>query len=258
MVDTNLLPDNISLEKFRQLLDRYDSFIESISSSKEVKPGQKTLLELDRFRYHDAVSLFHPGDSKRPMTLDDVKTLVDWKLRHGKFRPTLMKLVSENDEEPVKFMIEEAVKRYRADSNAPKALGIIAKLRGIGPATGSLLLSVHEPKDVIFFSDEAFNWLCHDGQNSSIKYTAKEYEELNAAAQALAKRLGVDVVDIEKVAYVLMKEEPSETKPTNGKTAATPDVKPAQAGSSKKRKSKISGDSTDTTLLRRSKRGKAT
>ncbi|KAI0837602.1 DUF1479-domain-containing protein [Hypoxylon sp. FL0890] len=259
MMDHRLLPNNISLERFRQFLDRYGPFIQSISSSK-TKPGQKTLPELDRFRYHDAVSQFHSEGTKRPMKLDDVKTLVDWKLRHGKFRPTLMKLVSENDEALVEDIIQEAVKGYRANSDAPKALNIIAKLRGIGPATGSLLLSVHEPKDVIFFSDEAFYWLCCNGQKSSIKYNAKEYEELSTAAKALVERLGVDAVDIEKVAYVLMKEGPSETISVNGKSDATSNVEPAQVDSSKKptkRKSNASGDNTLPTPLRRSKRGKA-
>ncbi|KAI1414040.1 hypothetical protein F5Y13DRAFT_21306 [Hypoxylon sp. FL1857] len=260
MMGRDLLPKNISLDQFRKLLARYDSFIESTSSSKKVKPGQKTLLELDRFRYHDTVALFHSEDTRRPMKLDDVKTLVDWKLRHGQFRPSLMKLVSENDETPVEHLIQEAVKKYRTNSNASKALNIIAKLRGVGPATASLLLSVHEPKTVIFFSDEAFYWLCRDGHKSHIKYNSTEYEELSAAAQALVQRLGVDAVDIEKVAYVLMKEGPTETTSINGKADATPDAKPAQVGSSKKsakRKSNSSGDNTELIPLRRSKRGKA-
>ncbi|KAI0149749.1 hypothetical protein F4776DRAFT_177049 [Hypoxylon sp. NC0597] len=260
MMDQSLLPNNISLERFQQLLNRYDSFIESTSLTKEAKPGQKTLLELDRFRYHDALSLFRSEDVKRPMKLDDVKILVDWKLRHGKFRPTLMKLVSSNDEALVERTIQEAVESYRANSNAPKALDMIAKLRGIGPATASLLLSVHDPKDVIFFSDEAFYWLCCNGQKSPIKYNAKEYQELSTAAKALVERLGVDAVDVEKVAYVLMKEAPSETISINGKATATSDTKPAQVASSKKstkRKKNISEDKADIIPVRRSKRGKA-
>ena len=46
------------------------------------KDGQKTLAELDSFRYGDATRTF--GDqqsaSKPHMNLDDVKTLVEWKL----------------------------------------------------------------------------------------------------------------------------------------------------------------------------------
>ncbi|KAI2471334.1 DUF1479-domain-containing protein [Annulohypoxylon bovei var. microspora] len=243
MLDKNLLPNNISLKKFQQLLGRYGSFVESISSTKVVKPGQKTLLELDHFRYYDTVALFHTEKTRQPMTLDNVKTLVDWKLRHGKFRPTLMKLVSSNDETLVERTIREATEKYWENSDASKALVIISKLRGIGPATASLLLSVYDPDNVIFFSDEAFYWLCCDGQTSPIKYNAKEYQELSAAAQSLIQRLGTSAVDIERVAYVLMKDDVSEMTSLDDKIAPTSDAKPAQVDASSKQIKRKKNDS---------------
>ncbi|KAI1106160.1 DUF1479-domain-containing protein [Jackrogersella minutella] len=227
MLDQSLLPNNISLDQFQQLLSRYDYLIDSVSSTKGVKSGQQTLLELDKFRYYGAVSKFQPA-AKLPMTLDDVKVLVEWKLRHGKFRPTLMKLVSSNDGDVVERTVKEAVEGYRSNADATEALNKIAKLRGIGPATASLLLSVHDPLSVIFFSDEAFYWLCCDGQVSPIKYNAKEYREMSAAAEVLIQRLRVSAVHIEKVAYVLMKEDISGTTPIGENMTSTSDVKPAQ------------------------------
>lgn len=44
------------------------------------KPGQKTLEALDGYRYNDALDMFSPGKHTRAMKLDDVKTLVEWKL----------------------------------------------------------------------------------------------------------------------------------------------------------------------------------
>lgn len=44
------------------------------------KDGQKTLSELDRYRYVDAVETFSLKGQKREMDLDDVKMLVEWKL----------------------------------------------------------------------------------------------------------------------------------------------------------------------------------
>ncbi|XXH05491.1 hypothetical protein Hte_011921 [Hypoxylon texense] len=262
-MDRSLLSDNISLDKFKQLLGQYDPFIERISLAKQAKPGQKTLVELDQFRYRDAVDLFQSKNSKQQMKLDDVKALVDWKLRHGKFRPTLMKLVSSNEEEFVERIIQVAMEGYWANPDEAMALDKITKLKGIGPATASLLLSVHDPNRIIFFSDEAFYWLCCKGQKSPIKYNAKEYQALNAAAQALIKRLGVNATDIEKVAYVLMKEGASETASMDGKAASASDVKPAQEDSLKrsaKRKTNNSVDSAENTdhqtHVRRSKRGK--
>ncbi|KAI2622514.1 DUF1479-domain-containing protein [Hypoxylon sp. NC1633] len=247
-MDQSLLPDNISHEKFAQLLSRYGSLIESLSTAKGTpKPGQKTLLELDQFRYRDAVSLLQSEEAKRTMTLDDVKVLVDWKLRHGKFRPTLMKLVSSNDEALVESTIQEAMDKYWSDPNTAQALESITKLRGIGPATASLLLSVHDPRRVIFFSDEAFYWLCCGGQKSPIKYNAKEYQELNARAHTLVERLGVDATDIEKVAYVLMKEGTLDVTSMDGKQNPSPtDPKPTRDSSRKPAKRKINNNSADT------------
>lgn len=174
-----------------------------------------------------------------------------------------MKLVSSNEEEFVERTIQEAMEEYWANSDAARALDKIAKLKGIGPATASLLLSVHDPDRVIFFSDEAFYWLCCKGQKSPIKYNAKEYQGLNAAAQALIKRLGVNATDIEKVAYVLIKEGASEAASTDGKAASASDVKPAQedlAKESAKRKTNNSVDCAEKTdhqtHVRRSKRNR--
>ena len=117
-------------------------------------------------------------------------------------------------------------------------------LKGIGPATASLLLAVHDPDHVIFFSDQAYYWLCNDGDKGALKYDINEYEVLAEKAKAFMKRLGVTAIDVEKVAYVLMKEkepvkepkEPKEVKepkargrpriPDSGKKVKIPSGKP--------------------------------
>jgi hypothetical protein len=161
---------------------------------------------LSKYRYEEAPMLF-ALDGKRQMDLDAVKRLVQWKLRHGKFRPMLMKLVSSNDAEGVKQTVQEALATYRKDKDASAAVNVLIKLKGIGPATASLLLAVHAPDDVTFFSDEAFYWLCCDGKIAPIKYNAKEYRELDVEASKLAKRLSVRAVDVEKVAFVIMRQD---------------------------------------------------
>lgn len=95
------LPNNIQPEEFQDALNRYDQAIEAISAAKSgeikhtsstpckdlhgtnapaAKSGQKTLAELDRYRYTDAPTLFALKKSSRPMQLQDVKDLVEWKL----------------------------------------------------------------------------------------------------------------------------------------------------------------------------------
>lgn len=115
-----------------------------------------------------------------------------------------MKLVTSNEASLAEETIRAAIDLYKNNSDAAAAVDALAKLRGIGPATASLLLAVHDPENVIFFADEAFYWLCNGGKQGPIKYNAKEYKELNAKSQILAKRLNVGAIDVERVAFVLM------------------------------------------------------
>ena len=117
-----------------------------------------------------------------------------------------MSLVSSNDTTVVEDGIRDAIENYRDKSKVATAIEAISKLRGIGPATASLLLAVHDPEQVIFFSDEAFYWICCDGKIGPIKYNAKEYAALAENTARIRARLNVGAVEIEKVAFVLMKE----------------------------------------------------
>ncbi|CRK41644.1 hypothetical protein BN1723_018849 [Verticillium longisporum] len=244
-----MLANAIGRAEFDELLASYESVLESISAAKE-KPGQKTLKELDQFRYVEAPRLFSQhGTPERPMNHDDVKVLVDWKLRHGKFRPNLMKLVTSNDSSAVSQTIQDGISTFEKTSDVAKALATLAKLKGIGPATASLLLAVHRPDD------------------ESLKYNMKEYDELILEARALMKRLEVSAMDVEKVSYVVMRRGDAGVKPL---TANTRDSKASkeEAGNSvsekdkskpstaTKRKSAVQNEAANQTSLRRSKRGK--
>ncbi|KAG6078196.1 hypothetical protein E4U15_004377 [Claviceps sp. LM218 group G6] len=212
--------DDISSAEFWGLVAEYPAMVEAVSESRTVKPGQKTLLELDEYRYGDALGALRVEDPPE-MTLAQVQDLVEWKIRHGKFRPALMTFVKSNNAQTAQATISSAIKAYRANmpsylelhqddhANASQmALDILTKLRGIGTATASLLLSVHDPLRVIFFSDEAYWWLCCGGRKDvTIRYNAKEYQLLCEKAAALARRLGgeTQMVDVEKAAYVAMR-----------------------------------------------------
>lgn len=130
-----------------------------------------------------------------------------------------MSLVSSNPPSFTEETISSAIKLYRMNpgQNAQKALDTLTKLRGVGPATASLLLNVHDPERVVFFSDELFYWLCCGGKKGAIKYNAREYSELRRRAEEVAARLGVGMVDVEKVAYVVMREGKLEEGKKDGK-----------------------------------------
>lgn len=117
-----------------------------------------------------------------------------------------MKLVSSNDRQATQATIQQALALYRPSQDAAAALDGLTTLKGIGPATASLLLAVHDPDSVVFFADEAFYWLCGGGAKAPVRYTAREYEGLQGRCRALGARLGVRAVDVEKVAFVLMRD----------------------------------------------------
>ncbi|KXJ91242.1 hypothetical protein Micbo1qcDRAFT_204512 [Microdochium bolleyi] len=254
-------PDTISKESFKEYLGRYEEVARSLSDSKPPKPGAKTLLELDDFRYNEAVNAFSSPKPKRQMDHDDVKT------RHGKFRPTLMNLVSSNDSAKVASTIKDAMAAYWKTKDAAAALTAISALKGIGPATAALLLSVHDPDDVIFFSDEAFWWLCCGGQKGPIKYNSKEYKQLSDAARELKDGIGASAMEIEKVAYVLFKGDNVDVEARSKKTAGgkvpesiskRPMTKPEPEEDTTRTKRKPTKEVEESSAgLRRSKRGKA-
>jgi hypothetical protein len=92
-----------------------------------------------------------------------------------------------------------------ANSNA------VTSLKGIGIATGSLIMSTLDPDHVPFFGDEVFRWIMWDEPSSSpgkgwtrkIGYTPKEYRRFVELLDAFRKRVDVSAIEIEKVGYVL-------------------------------------------------------
>ncbi|KAL3958848.1 hypothetical protein ACCO45_007010 [Purpureocillium lilacinum] len=221
-------PDALTREEFDALLAQYPPLVESISKAKGSRPkdppGARPLPLRRRARRlgaHDDHRNSNDNSSKpgRAMTLDDVKLLVEWKLRHGKFRPTLMSLISSNPAPsspppsppsspptappslllpppfPHRLLLPPLLPPLPTPPPATAgALLALCSLRGVGPATASLLLSVHDPRRAPFFSDEAFLWLCAGANpRAPIKYVEKEYRALReraAESSCAAGRVG--------------------------------------------------------------------
>lgn len=140
---------------------------------------------------------------------EEVESLVEWKLKHGTFRPKLLSLVSSNSASDLRGTTGYAFGYCQENpSNPVEAAKILVKLKGIGPATASLLLSVYKPDAVAFFSDELFRWVHWEegkgkGWDRKIGYTMKEYQSLCKEVEKVRARLDVPAVEIEKVAWVL-------------------------------------------------------
>ncbi|KAF1960344.1 hypothetical protein CC80DRAFT_383232, partial [Byssothecium circinans] len=223
-----LTPTIISKSAFLQTLSRYPSTV----------PAK--LHDLDEQRYTSIPALVtarrqssntatttnndnnNSSSSSAYLTKLEVLNLVEWKLKHGTFRPKLLQLVASNAESLVEDTTREAFSTLSSSSSPMTtsedilaALKILTALKGVGPATASLFLSVYEPERVPFFSDELFRWVMWEEPISpvslpswkrGIKYTAKEYAEVVGRVEAVRERLGVRAVECERVAWVLGRE----------------------------------------------------
>ncbi|KAK1825530.1 hypothetical protein LTR12_000332 [Friedmanniomyces endolithicus] len=191
--------DAIDLATFSALLVDYPSII------------PETLATLEEQRLVTIPAAVHSRDPQH-LTKDELALLMDWKLAHGKFRPQLKKLVQQNEGVTVKSTTIEAFRMpLDTDANVGKAMSTLSTLRGVGPATASLLLSVKDEAKVPFFSDELYRWALwsHEtggGWKREIKYSEKSYMELYPRVQGLRERLKreggemVSALQVERVA----------------------------------------------------------
>lgn len=156
------------------------------------------LARLDRWRRTDLPATLKTrldsGDLH--LTKSELALLMDWKLAKGKFRPTLPKLILSNDADSVVSVTKAGLGMFMDNAQLWKswsalplaeyqqavkaALKKLCELRGVGPATGSLVLSLLTDCTLFaapFFSDEAFMYFVQEPlrPGSPIKYNVKEF-----------------------------------------------------------------------------------
>ncbi|KAF2794684.1 hypothetical protein K505DRAFT_349155 [Melanomma pulvis-pyrius CBS 109.77] len=188
----------ISLDTFNAILSRYTT----------TAPAK--LVDLDTLRYVTVPTKLaeRKKDGDAFLEKAEVEGLVEWKLKHGTFRPKLLQLVQSNPSPLIHDTTRSAFASLDPTSPLP-ALKSMTSLKGIGPATASLLLAVFDPEAVPFFSDELLRWVTWEeggGWKRKIKYDVKEYAVLVQGVGKLRERLGVKAVDVERVAWVLGRE----------------------------------------------------
>ncbi|KAK6537023.1 hypothetical protein TWF281_001226 [Arthrobotrys megalospora] len=233
------LPSTISQAEFRAILSRYPATLKAVSDKKQ--PAKKlksddsqTLEEIDGWRDGLADDV-KPGKSAkgefggRTLDASQVKDIVLWKLKRGKFRPTILPLVNSNPGEELEAIVNEALSMPlpsqvtsggtkddddEALAQVSSMMKVLIKLKGIGPATATAILSSVFPAIVPMFSDEAFRWIMMDKSNAStgwnrkISYDAKEYSEFFRRVRQVCRELAsedeaVDAGSVEKVGWVL-------------------------------------------------------
>ncbi len=206
----SVLFDAISLDTFQGILARYQEKIPD------------TLQDLETQRL---VVIPEALKSRSPqhITKTELETLMRWKLAHGKSRPRLQKLVESNNAMNVKGTTIEAfamkLSPPPAVTELKPAIAKLNELKGVGPATATLLLSAKDSVNVPFFSDELYRWACtvsgkgpEQGWKAEIKYSENAYFEMYSKVTAFRQRMEKEygaklpALDIEKVAYVLGRE----------------------------------------------------
>ncbi|EFQ96719.1 hypothetical protein MGYG_08644 [Nannizzia gypsea CBS 118893] len=240
----------------------------------EIEDRVKQFVELDSWRYTSLPAILREravgsedvekktnkkkkhGEEKSAhgfVKKDEMVQLMDWKLKHGSFRPALMSLVRSNAEAQVESISKEAFSSLAEDSQAgvfPEAAmqSLCKSFRGVGPATASLILSLAPEASTPFFSDELYYWLCMDLYSRDkqipkhklpkLKYNNKEYQDLWDAFTKLRRRIEqlseesetkqtFSVQDIEKIAFVIGHLEPTAVGVNSNETSkSTPDPKP--------------------------------
>lgn len=155
----------------------------------ELENSKKGLVELDNWRGGlPAILKARHEQNPGELSIDaaELVKLMDWKLKKGKFRPMLKKLIRENKDD---FVIQSTKDAYKlileTESDIDEetyvkvvreAISILNGLRGVGPATSSLILSLLgeiSNKAPPFFSDESA-WFVF-GSDQKLKYSLPEY-----------------------------------------------------------------------------------
>jgi hypothetical protein len=138
-------------------------------------------------------------------------------------------LIRKNTDEQIAIATKDGFDHYAHHPTDIK--GVLSKLsdplKGIGPATASLLLAIHDPAHIIYFSDELYRWLLHNGEKKTPKYSAPEFDELLTKARSVMARLKCTPIELEKVAFTIIKEnepvyEPAPKKLPSGKPRGRP------------------------------------
>lgn len=97
----------------------------------------------------------------------------------------------------------EAGDEAEAYKTIEAALKEVMNLTGVGPATGTLVLSIYDPERVPFFADELFAWVV-TGHATKLKYDKKEYGMLWKGVREVRGRMkGLGAREVEKAAYAI-------------------------------------------------------
>nr|XP_060642263.1 uncharacterized protein LOC132781808 isoform X1 [Anolis sagrei ordinatus]XP_060642264.1 uncharacterized protein LOC132781808 isoform X1 [Anolis sagrei ordinatus] len=145
---------------------------------------RKELIALDQW-YQEELPIAVAKRVKKYLRKAEVVKLMEWKLCRGKFRPRLQQLVATNSNE----MVEECTtKAFQLLPDVSRAVQELCKLKAVGPATASAILTAGAPDTAAFMADEVLESI---PGLSPVQYTLKHYllylDKIQSCAEKLNK-----------------------------------------------------------------------
>lgn len=209
---------DISQSNFHEALDAYTTLI----------PPQ--IASLDSSRYESipaSISGLKAENIEPYLTNSQVQLLLDWKdAIQNLSQTTRVKSYStiRNDQDEVRRRafcenVEKATReacRCLARTNVDydeiqNAIEVLRRLRGCNIVEASLILSVHNPAEIPYFSKELrfFWWESVDDRlhEDWKMWSVEEYLQVVKFVKMVKERFGVRASDVEKVAFVLRKRQ---------------------------------------------------
>jgi hypothetical protein len=135
------------------------------------------------------------------MTKEELVKLTTWKLSRGTFRPALLSKVESNSPESVADHTKTAFKLLD-DGLVIEALSCVTKLVGIGPATGSAILSAYT-ESVPFMSDESLMYVLNVPK-SKLRYSLAEFKTLLDFLQRCIGDSKASIAELERCIWAQM------------------------------------------------------
>jgi len=177
---------SVDLATVRSSLLRYEDAFQKKIGSKKPKVAAE-LSKIDRWLRNELPAVVK-GRNPPSILPTDLSDLMKWKLGRGKFRPRLQQLAESNSPELVAHASKSAFELL--DGGIPKlraALDELCVMKGVGPATASLILSIYAPHIAPFMSDEAVQ--ATSPSSAKIDYTAQRYLQYANEVEALKRKL---------------------------------------------------------------------
>jgi len=150
--------------------------------------GGHRLVELDRWYQQELPATLAKREPPW-LSLAELIKVVEWKMHRGVYRARNLALVRSNDPAGVEAVSREA---FASIPDPIASIARLARLKGVGPATASAVLSALRPDVYPFFDDVIAAEIPELG---SIDFTLKEYARYSERLRERAALLAVGCPD---------------------------------------------------------------